>query len=149
MFNEYTNNKKNTDTLNYITTSDEYNKFTMQLHSEILDISKKPLQTGDVKIHKEVLIEEKTITVPITREVLVVEKTVFNSEFGDKTEKQTEVIRIPISEEHVDVNKYKVELEDISVYKNQFQEIKHVQETLKKEIVHIKTTGNAKVIDKK
>lgn len=120
-----------------------YDNKALKLKEEHLDIIKNWVKTGDVTVHKEVVTEEKNITVPIKREELVIEKKVFNGEtFSDE---HTETIRIPIREEHIDIVKNMVNLEDVSVYKRQFEEIEHIEENLKKEGLHIETIGNAVV----
>ncbi|WP_291579249.1 YsnF/AvaK domain-containing protein [Clostridium sp. UBA6640] len=121
----------------------------MQLCEEQMKISKDKIQTGEVSIHKEVLTEEKNITVPIKREELVIEKTVSDPQFHNKSDVHTETIRIPISEERIDIHKEPVALEDVSVSNHQYKEVKHITETLKKEIPHISINGDAKVVDKK
>jgi len=45
-----------------------------------------------------------------------------------------EVIRIPNYEEQVEFAKHKINLEDISIYKQQVEEIKHIEETLKRNV---------------
>lgn len=123
------------------------NENLLKLHEEQLDISKKRIQTAKVTTHKEIVTEEKNIIVPVTREDLVIEKTTFDPNNPNDLEGETETIRIPISEEDIDIVKHKVKLEDVSVYNNEYEEIKQVNETLKKEKLSIKATGNAKVID--
>lgn len=120
----------------------------MQLGEEQMKISKNKIKTGEVSIHKEVLTEEKNITVPVKREELVIENTVCDPQFHDKSEGHTETIRIPIKEERIDIKKKPVDLEDVSVSKDQYEEIKHITETLKKEIPHISINGDAKIVDK-
>lgn len=120
----------------------------MQLREEQMKISKNKIQTGEVSIHKEVLTEEKNITVPVKREELVIEKTVCDPQFHDKSEGHTETIRIPIKEERIDIHKQPVDLEDVSVSKDQYEEVKHITETLKKEVPHISINGDAKIVDK-
>ncbi|OSB19381.1 hypothetical protein B2H94_09875 [Clostridium sporogenes] len=120
----------------------------MQLREEQMKISKNKIKTGEVSIHKEVLTEEKNITVPVKREELVIENTVCDPQFHDKSEGHTETIRIPIKEERIDIKKKPVDLEDVSVSKDQYEEIKHITETLKKEIPHISINGDAKIVDK-
>ncbi len=120
----------------------------LQLREEELDIFKKWVQTGEVTIHKEVVTEEKTIVVPVTREELVIEKKNLDAEKTDEMSKDAETIRIPISEERIEIVKHPTVLEDVTIYKRQFQENEHVEETLKKERVHVETIGNAKIIDK-
>ena len=53
---------------------------TLQIKEEQLDIAKKWIQTEDVKIYREILIEEKSFTVPIKREELVIEKKSLTSD---------------------------------------------------------------------
>ncbi len=77
----------------------------MQLREEQMKISKSKIKTGEVSIHKEVLTEEKNITVPVKREELVIENTVCDPQFHDKSEGHTETIRIPIKEERIDIKK--------------------------------------------
>ncbi|MFC3886019.1 YsnF/AvaK domain-containing protein [Bacillus songklensis] len=120
----------------------------LQLRKEQLDISKKWVQTGAVTMHKEVVTEEKTIVVPVTHEELVIEKKVLDAENPDDKSEHAETIRIPISEERIEVVKHPTALEDVAIYKRQFQQTEHVEETLKKEKVRVETIGNAKIIDK-
>ncbi|HGG0416585.1 YsnF/AvaK domain-containing protein [Clostridium botulinum] len=120
----------------------------MQLREEQMKISKSKIKTGEVSIHKEVLTEEKNITVPVKREELVIENTVCDPQFHDKSEGHTETIRIPIKEERIDIKKKPVDLEDVSVSKDQYEEVKHITETLKKEVPHISINGDAKIVDK-
>jgi uncharacterized protein (TIGR02271 family) len=120
----------------------------LQVREEQLDISRKLVKTADVTMHREVCTEEKNIIVPVTREELVIEKKVLDPEDPDHVEAHTETIRIPIHEERIEVIKHPVVLEDVIVYKNQFVEMETVEETLKKEKVHVETTGNVEVIEK-
>ena len=63
------------------------------------------------------------------------------------TDEQTETIRIPLSEERIKVTKKPVILENVDVYKKQFEEIIHITETLKEEKARIETIGDLKVVD--
>ena len=143
-YDSNTNDRKVSEQVIY----DTDNSATLQLHEEKLDISKKWIKTGEVSIHKEVFTEEKTITVPVTHEELIIKKKVLDAENPDQTDGHTEIIRIPISEERIEVIKHPTVLEDVAIYKRQFQETTSVTETLKKEKVHIETTGNPKVVNK-
>jgi len=115
----------------------------LQLKEEKLDISKEKVQTGEVNIYKEIINEEKTITVSVVREELVIEKQLFNG----KDAGQLDTIRIPISEEHIEIIKHPVILENVDIYNKEFQDIKQIEAILKKEKLRIQTTGDAKVID--
>ncbi|GIM27733.1 hypothetical protein CPJCM30710_03990 [Clostridium polyendosporum] len=144
-YDSYVNNHKNPEqVINDINTDAK-----LQLRKEKLDIVKKWIKTGEVAVHKEAFTVEKNITVPVTREELVIEKKVLNTDSPDQTNNHIETIRIPISEERIEVTKHPVILEDVEIYNHQFQEIEHIKETLKKEKLHVKTTGKSKVINKK
>jgi uncharacterized protein (TIGR02271 family) len=115
------------------------------LHKEQLGITKKLVQTGQVKMHVEQFTEEKTITVPVNRKELVIEKIIFNEDNCDNSDTHTEVIRIPVSEERVNISKQTVTLNDINIYKHKFQEIENISENLKEEKVHVETVGTPKI----
>ena len=65
----------------------------LQLHNEELKVSKKWVETADLKVYKNTYTEEKLIAVPITREELVIEKKMLLAD--GTTDEQTETIRIP------------------------------------------------------
>ncbi len=117
----------------------------LELHEEVLDISKEQNQIAEVISRKEVITEERTITVPVTREELVIEKKVFNSDTPDQTFETTEIMRIPVSEERIEVIKHQTKLDDVDIYKRSYQETEHIEETIKKEQIQIDTTGNIKI----
>lgn len=134
------------------TTKQDINKdlknVTLQIKEEHLDIAKKWVQTGDVKIYRENFTEEKSFTVPIIREELVIEKKDLTSNKKEQKDTPPEVIRIPLSEEQVEFTKYKVNLEDVSIYKQHIEDIKHIEETLKREEAKVTISGSPCVEDK-
>jgi uncharacterized protein (TIGR02271 family) len=121
---------------------EEWEDGKLQLHKEKLEITKNMVKTADVKVYKKTFTEEKQITVPITREELIIEKKVLNQ---NETEPQIETIRIPVVEDRIEVTKHPVILENVEIYKNQFQELIHLNETLQEEKIHIETIGDIKV----
>lgn len=120
---------------------------TLQIKEEQLDIAKKWIKTGDVKVYRETFSEDKTFTVPVIREELVIEKTSLPFDNLEKKDSETEIIRIPISEEQVEFTKHKVTLEDVSIYKEQIEDMQHIEETLKKEKAKVKISGSPRVRD--
>ncbi|OAA84668.1 YsnF/AvaK domain-containing protein [Clostridium coskatii] len=129
--------------------SNNINSTTLQIKKEQLDIAKKWIQTGNVKIHKKTFTEEKNFTIPVVHEELIIEKETFIPADVQHKDSSTEFIRIPLSEEQVEFIKHKVILEDVSIYKQQIEEIQHIEETLKKEEAKIKFSGSPSVIDNK
>lgn len=128
--------------------SSSQNKATFQIKEEQLDIAKKWIQTGDVKIHKEIFSEEKNFTIPIQYEELVIEKKFIASDTSKDKTSETQIIRIPLAEEQVEFSKHKVILEDVSIYKQQIEDIEHIEETLKKEKPKVTISGSPSVINK-
>ncbi len=118
---------------------------TLEIKQEQLDIAKKWIQTGEVKIYREVFMLKKNFTVPVKREELVIERKSIDSVIPKQKDVNAEVIRIPLSEERVEFTKHKVDLEDVSIYKQQIEDIKHIEDTLKKELPKIKVHGSPKV----
>ncbi|ARK31947.1 YsnF/AvaK domain-containing protein [Halalkalibacter krulwichiae] len=104
----------------------------VQLKEEQLDIHKERVQTGEVKIHKEVVADKKTITVPIKRQELVVE-------LGDE-----EKYRIPLKEEEIVIKKNPVQVAEVSISKRQINEMEQVTEKVKKETLHVNSSEGDK-----
>ncbi len=96
---------------------------TVELKKEEVHARKEQHQAGEVRLHKEVVTERKTMEVPVTREELVIErKPVAGS--GARTTANIqpgEEIRVPLKEEHVRVEKTPVVTEQVSVSKRQVQ----------------------------
>ena len=124
--------------------NDHYNdEVTLKLHKEELQISKKWIETTNVKVYKKSYTEEKQILVPVRREELIIEKKIVNSQ--GETNKNIETICIPIREDRIEVTLHPTLLEDVEIYKNQYEELKDVIETLKEEKIHIETIGDIRL----
>lgn len=121
---------------------------SIKLREEQLDIRKTRVPTGKVNLRTEVVTEEKNIVVPVTRQDLVIEKTALNTDTPDPAEPVTEILRIPIREERVEISKHPVTLEDVKVYQRRYETAESVTENVRKEKLHFETTGNFKIIDK-
>jgi uncharacterized protein (TIGR02271 family) len=121
--------------------TDQRGDAKITLREEQLDIEKEKVKTVDVDIHKEVVTDEKNVTVPVSREELVVEKA------EDDHGKEEETMRIPLREERIDVDKDSVPLNDVSVHKEESKDKETVEETLKKEKLATDTEGDAQVKD--
>lgn len=129
-------------------TTDTPGQQTIRAHEEKLDIHKEPVETGEVRVRKEVHTEHKTIDVPVTREEVVVERhptsgrAASTSELGKNQE-----IRVPVHEEQVKVDKRTVVGEEVTVGKQVLHDTKRVEEDIRKEHIDMKSTGDAKVRD--
>ncbi|MBC8063118.1 MAG: YsnF/AvaK domain-containing protein [Clostridiaceae bacterium] len=134
--------------VNNLLVPQESENVTFKVKQEEFDIAKKWVETGEVKVYRETFKLEKSFTVPVIREELVIEKKSLTSDIGKNKDVPPEVIRIPLSEEEVKFTKHRINLEDVSIYKEQVEYIKHIEETLKHEEPKVKIFGSPKVRDK-
>jgi uncharacterized protein (TIGR02271 family) len=82
--------------------------------------------------------------VSVTREELIIEKKLLNLESG--TEAKIETTRIPLSEDRIEVTLSPTILNDVEIYKNQYEENIQINKNVKEEKVHINTIGDVKVV---
>lgn len=119
----------------------------LSLRKEELDINKSRVQKGDVEISKEILEEQKRVDVPVSCEEVVIERRSLNNEASDSPITNEETIRIPVSEEKVNVDKHTVVTGEILAHKRELENTVHIDETLKREEAHIDKNGDANIID--
>jgi uncharacterized protein (TIGR02271 family) len=119
---------------------------TLQAHEEKLQVHKTPVETGEVRVHKEVHTEHKSIDVPVTREEVVIERRPASGQQVSASDMSAgQEIRIPVREEQVNVEKQTVVAEEVSIGKRQVRDTEHVDETLRKEEIKVDSKGNANV----
>ena len=123
---------------------------TIQLKEERLHAEKRPVETGEVTVRKEVHTETKTLEVPVEREEVVIERTAMHgrTEGGDIAAgdiREGEVIRIPVREEQVNVTKDAVVTEEVKVGKRVVQDTERVSGQVRKEEVKIDKVGDVDV----
>ncbi len=121
---------------------------TVRVHEEQLRATKTPVETGEVRVRKEVVTEQKDMQVPVTREEVVVERRPASGRATSADIKPGEEIRIPVKEEHVKVEKEAVVTGEVTVGKRKVTETENVTGTVRKEQVKVEQTGDAKVRDK-
>jgi uncharacterized protein (TIGR02271 family) len=138
-------NDDNTANNNTNNTSEEG---TLQLREEQLDVNKDRVQAGEVVLSKDVVEEQKSVDIPVTHEEVVIERKSFDNRESDSPITSGETIHIPVSEERVNVGKHTVLTGEISAIKQEVEENRHIEETIKKEEAHIDSTGDTKVITK-
>lgn len=120
----------------------------LRLHEERLNVGKERVKTGEVNVGKHVVEEEQTIEVPVEREEVFVERRPVNEDSATYTDRdgtfdskdaftEGETIRVPLTEERVDVTKRDVVSEEIVVGKRKVQDTEHVNETVRKEVADI------------
>jgi uncharacterized protein (TIGR02271 family) len=132
------------DTARAARTRDEVGE-KIQLREEELRVHKEPMQTGEVRIRKEVVSEEKILEVPIIREEVIIERRPTEPRPATRPIGEAEVISVPVHEEHVIVEKQPVVTEEILVGKQPVQETKQVAGTIRREEVFIERAGDIDV----
>ena len=115
---------------------------SIRLHEERLNVDKERVKTGEVNVGKHVVEEEKNIEVPVEREEVYVERRPVNEETTstsgglsgkDAYQDENDNIRVPVTEERVDVSKKEVVGEEIVVGKKKVKDTEHVSETVRRE----------------
>lgn len=134
------------NTTREVATGDEQER--VELREEELRATKERVQTGEVRIRKDVVTEEKTIQVPVTREEVVVERRPGDGRAAADDLAEGEEIRVPITEEQVRVSKTPVVKEEVVVGKRQIQETRQVRDTVRREEARIEERNDARSRDR-
>lgn len=114
----------------------------LELHEERLLVNKERVQTGEVRVEKDVVEREERVDVEVERDEVYVERRRVDGEREvtghsyDATTDRDE-IRVPVTEERVNVTKKDVVAEEIVVGKEKVKDTETVRETLRKEEAHI------------
>ena len=126
---------------------DEFNR-RMKLREERLNVNKQRVSAGEVGVHKEVVTERKTIEVPVEREEVVITRHATSQPGRDAGPIRDEEIRVPVSEERVNVSKDTVVTGEVDVSKRKVTETRTVSDDVKKEELRVDKTGNARIDDR-
>lgn len=123
---------------------------TLQAREEQLRVHKQREQVGEVTLRKEVKTEHKTIDVPVEREEVVIERRPASGRGATSTPIQEgQTIRVPVSEEHVEVTKTPVVKEEVAIGKRKVKATEHVSEDVRKEQIKVEKQGDACIKDKR
>lgn len=115
----------------------------VELREEELTASKRMVETGEVKIGKDVVSEQKTIDVPVSKEEVTIERrAVDRRPTGGSIGDGGDVIEVPLHEEQVQVDKQAVVYEELEVGKRAVQETDTVSDTVRREVADVQTEGD-------
>jgi uncharacterized protein (TIGR02271 family) len=100
------------------------------------------VETGEVRVRKEVVTEHRTIEVPVRREEVVIERPAPTGE-PDSTPDlgPREVIRIPVRVELIIVEKRPMVKEEVTVGKRVVRDLEQVGDEVRKERVRVERDG--------
>jgi uncharacterized protein (TIGR02271 family) len=131
------------------TSAEAANERRIQLRGEMLRAVKQKVEKGEIRLRKDIVTENQTISVPVTREEVIVEQVSagearpLSGTIGDEGE-----IRIPVSEEKVSVVKEPVVTGEVRVQKRAVQDNQQVSDTVRHEEVRVEKQGAVDVNDK-
>jgi len=116
----------------------------IELREEQLHAEKGVKKTGEVRVHKDVVTEHKSIDVPVTREEVVIERRPAHGKAASGKIASEQDIRIPIKEEEVRVTKTPVVKEEVSVGKRKVTDTKRVEADVRHEELRVDETGDVR-----
>jgi len=118
----------------------------LELREEELDVGKRQVQAGEVRVRKDVVTEQRNIEVPVTREEVVIERhPVTGQEVPDDALDEDEEIRIPVMEEEVEVQKRARVREEVSIGKRRVEETRNVSDTVRREEARVESQGDVNI----
>jgi len=122
---------------------------TIQVKEERLHAETRPVETGEVRVRKEVHTENRTVEVPVQREEVVIERTPVHGRAASEgiagDIREGEEIRIPVREEQVNVTKEAVVVEEVKVGKRVVQDTEQVSGQVRKEEVRVEQQGDVDI----
>jgi uncharacterized protein (TIGR02271 family) len=121
---------------------------TLQLREEEVHARKTSTETGQVRLGKEVVTEERAIDVPVTREEVVIERQPVDRRPSDSPigDSGRTTVDVPVREERVSVEKKPVVYEEVGVGKREIQETRNVDATVRREELRVEQEGDALVV---
>jgi uncharacterized protein (TIGR02271 family) len=113
---------------------------------ERLDVDKRPVELGEVRLHKRVDQVEQVVREPVTRTDVEIERVKANRRVEGPVgpREEGEWIVVPIVEELLVVRKVLMVTEEVRIRRRPVTEVREVRETVRRERVEVEdTTGGA------
>jgi uncharacterized protein (TIGR02271 family) len=115
---------------------------TLERKEEQLRVQKQPVQTGEVRVEKDVVEQQQSIDVPLRKEeVHIQRRAVDKPASGDAFQEQE--ISVPVTEERAHVDKESRVVEELDVEKEVREDTERVSGTVKKERFKVDGEGQA------
>jgi uncharacterized protein (TIGR02271 family) len=113
----------------------------LRLREERLQVDKERVQTGEVHVEKDVVEEERSVDVNVSHDEVYVERRKVDGREADGDTApivdDNDSIRIPITEERLEVTKKPVVTEELVVGKRKVEDTETVRDTVKREEAHV------------
>jgi uncharacterized protein (TIGR02271 family) len=118
----------------------------LELRQEELHAEKRPVETGQVTVGKDVVEEHRTLEVPVTREEVTIDRQPVDRRRNDRPiDPSSRTIDVPVHEERVEVEKQPVVYEEVSVGKREVTDTQSVSDTVRREEARIEREGDVDV----
>lgn len=113
------------------------------LSEEQIIAEKRMEKAGEVRIHKDVKVEERQVSVPVMKEEVHVERTPASAEprAGEATFKEG-TVSVPVYEEEVEIRKRPMVSEEVRVAKTAHEEERRATAEVRKETAEIEREGS-------
>lgn len=121
----------------------EAGEVRMQLAEEELEIAKRVVGAGEVRVHKRVQTQQVHEVVPVMREDVTVERRPLAEGAGLEPRQEGDTWFIPIVEEELVIQKRLVAREELVIRKRQVVEEQVIEETLRRETPEVLGPGDA------
>jgi len=117
----------------------------LKLREEQLRVQKQPVETGEARLRKDVVEEQKSMDVPVTHEEVYIERRPGSGQPSDAPIGESETYRVPVRDEQVTTGKQTVETGEVAIGKRQYQETQPVSDTVRREEAHVERSGDVNV----
>jgi uncharacterized protein (TIGR02271 family) len=121
------------------------NEQHLKLREEQLQVQKQPVETGEVRVRKDVVSEQQSVDVPVTHEEVYVERRPGSGQPSDTPIGESEAYRVPVHAEQVTVEKQPVVREEVALGKRSVQETQRVSDTVRREEAHVEREGDVNI----
>lgn len=115
----------------------DQDELRMRVSEEELEIGKRVVSTGEVRVHKHVQLEQVREVVPLMREDVTVERRPLPPGAGLEPRQEGDTLYVPIVEEELVIQKRLVAREELVIRKRQVVEEQVVEETLRRETAEV------------
>lgn len=124
---------------------DNLERRSVQLREEELRTRIERVESGAVRLEKDVVTERRSVDVPVTREEVHVERRQVEPRPAGGEDFAEDEIRVPVHEERARVDKQAVVKEEVSIGKRPVQETERVEEDVRREEARVEKEGDPRL----
>jgi uncharacterized protein (TIGR02271 family) len=118
----------------------------LRLREERLEAEKSTVQSGEVRLHKNVVEEQQTINVPVKKEEVYIEQHPVNGDqVSDTPIGENETIRVPVREEQVNITKTPYVKGEVNIGKRTAEENREFSDNVRREEARVEREGNPSI----